>query len=459
MICPGVDGPNLAFRALEEFRFATDWEITGLRLTITKRIPVAAGMAGGSSDAAAALRLAAQASGFAIPPDLPMRLGADVTVMIDAERALMTGAGEHVEPLPGAEAALIVVPLDAALSAGEVYRAFDAHFTPRTPEELEAAAAAHPRHRRFELVNDLEGPPRARCARDRPRARGAARGGRRAPDGHRLRPDRLRLQRRPRRGRAAARRRLPARRRGMKFTWLAAAAALAGWLIARRHKQKRWFQIAELVAIAVAVLIGVGVIKLPNFEKVLEDAGHALGPWTYLVVGLLAFLETGAFLGFIAPGETAVIVGGLVAGQGQISLLALIAIVWACCLLGDAVSYEIGQRKGRAWLLKYGGRLQITEERLDQVEQLLNSHGAVMIIVGRFLGFVRPLIPFIAGAITDAVPALLPLRRARRRRVVDHVLHARLPLLALDRQAHHVRLARPVRARHAGGRDRGDRRR
>ena len=49
------------------------------------------------------------------------------------------------------------------------------------------------------------------------------------------------------------------------------------------------------------------------------------------------------------------IVGGLVAGQGQISLLALIAIVWACCLLGDAVSYEIGQRKGRAWLLKYGG--------------------------------------------------------------------------------------------------------
>jgi undecaprenyl-diphosphatase len=184
----------------------------------------------------------------------------------------------------------------------------------------------------------------------------------------------------------------------VKFTWLAFAAALAGWLVARRHKQKRWFQIAELVAIAAAVLIGVGVIKLPNFEKVLEDVGKALGPWTYAVVGLLAFLETGAFLGFIAPGETAVIVGGLVAGQGQISLLALIAIVWACCLLGDAVSYEIGQRKGRRWLLKYGGRLQITEERLDQVERLLNSHGAVMIIVGRFLGFVRPLSPFIAGA-------------------------------------------------------------
>ena len=42
------------------------------------------------------------------------------------------------------------------------------------------------------------------------------------------------------------------------------------------------------------------------------------------------------------------IVGGLVAGQGQISLLALIAIVWACCVLGDLTSYELGRRKGRA---------------------------------------------------------------------------------------------------------------
>ena len=120
-------------------------------------------MAGGSSDAAAALRLAAQASGFAIPPDLPMRLGADVTVMLDAERALMTGAGEHVEPLPAPQPRLIVVPLDAALGAGEVYRAFDALGTPRTPDELEAAAAAHPR-RRASSPSTTSRPPRARSA-------------------------------------------------------------------------------------------------------------------------------------------------------------------------------------------------------------------------------------------------------------------------------------------------------
>jgi undecaprenyl-diphosphatase len=191
----------------------------------------------------------------------------------------------------------------------------------------------------------------------------------------------------------------------VKFTWLLAAVALAGWLIVRRHKQHRWVQVAEVVVIAGALLVGFGVVHLPNFEHLLEDAGQALGTWTYLVVGLLAFLETGAFLGFIAPGETAVIVGGLVAGQGQISLLVLIAIVWTACVLGDLTAFEIGRRLGRGWLLKYGTRLQITEERLQTVESFMAKRGAVFIVFGRFLGLVRPLIPFTAGA------SRMPLRR------------------------------------------------
>jgi 4-diphosphocytidyl-2-C-methyl-D-erythritol kinase len=162
VICPGVDGENLALRALRDFRAATGWDGPPQRLEIAKRIPVAAGMAGGSSDAAAALRLAAQASGLAVPPELAMRLGADVPVMLAGTRALVTGAGEHVEPLPGAAPPLIVVPLDAELSAGAVYRAFDALATPRSEEELEHAAERI-RAGAFEHVNDLEGPARALC--------------------------------------------------------------------------------------------------------------------------------------------------------------------------------------------------------------------------------------------------------------------------------------------------------
>jgi membrane protein DedA with SNARE-associated domain/membrane-associated phospholipid phosphatase len=184
----------------------------------------------------------------------------------------------------------------------------------------------------------------------------------------------------------------------VKWGWIVAACILSGWLVARRHRQKRWLQALELVAIAAALLIGFGVIHLPKLEKLLEDVGTALGPWTYLLVGFLAFAETGAFLGFIAPGETAVIVGGLVAGQGKISLLVLIAVVWVCAVLGDITSFELGRRRGRDWLLRHGERLKITEERLEQVERFFEQRGALTIVVGRFLGFVRPLLPFIAGA-------------------------------------------------------------
>ena len=121
-----------------------------------------------------------------MPDDVPMRLGADVTVMLRGERALMTGAGEFVEPLPGEKPPLIVVPIDAALGAGEVYREFDAHDTPRTPEELDAAAEAL-RHGVFEPVNDLEPAARRLCPLIDRALAGAARGRRRAADGHRLR--------------------------------------------------------------------------------------------------------------------------------------------------------------------------------------------------------------------------------------------------------------------------------
>jgi len=162
VICPAVAGDNLAARAVAEFRAATGWDGPPQRITIEKRIPIAAGMAGGSSDAAAALKLIAQVSGLAIPKDLPMRLGADVTVMLEATRSLMTGAGEHVEPIAGAKPPLIVVPLDAELSAALVYREFDARDTPRGAEELKAAAQEI-RAGRFAYSNDLEAAARRLC--------------------------------------------------------------------------------------------------------------------------------------------------------------------------------------------------------------------------------------------------------------------------------------------------------
>jgi membrane protein DedA with SNARE-associated domain/membrane-associated phospholipid phosphatase len=190
--------------------------------------------------------------------------------------------------------------------------------------------------------------------------------------------------------------------------WLAGAVALALYLGARRGSHGRVFLALGAVAAVGAGLIGLGVIELPNTEKLIEDVGKALGKWTYLFVGVMAFLETGAFVGLVAPGETTVIVGGLVAGQGQISLLVLIAIVWTCAVLGDVTSYMLGRRLGRDFMVRHGGRVKITEERLEHVEAFFDRRGGMTILIGRFIGLVRAIAPFIAGASRMPLRKFLP---------------------------------------------------
>ena len=106
LVCPGVPGrpeENLAARALRVFRRRTGWQAPPLRLTVEKRIPLAAGLAGGSADAAAALRLARAASGLgdeALLLDIARGLGADVPAQVEPGRWLASGAGERLERLP-----------------------------------------------------------------------------------------------------------------------------------------------------------------------------------------------------------------------------------------------------------------------------------------------------------------------------------------------------------------------
>jgi membrane protein DedA with SNARE-associated domain len=191
----------------------------------------------------------------------------------------------------------------------------------------------------------------------------------------------------------------------LRPAWLAGAAALAIYLVVRRRQHGKVVLAAGWLAVLGAALVGTGVIGLPDVEKLLADAGEALGKWTYLLVGLLAYLETGAFIGLVAPGETTVIVGGVVAGQGEISLLLLIGIVWTCAVLGDLTSYALGRRLGREFILRHGGRVKITEERLEQVEGFFDRRGGSTILVGRFIGLVRAIAPFVAGS------AHMPLRK------------------------------------------------
>jgi 4-diphosphocytidyl-2-C-methyl-D-erythritol kinase len=173
LICPGVPGDaaeNLAARALRAFRASTGWDAPPLRLRIVKRIPVAAGLAGGSADAAAALRLASRASGLGdeqLLRELAAQLGADVPAQVRPGRWLASAAGERLQELPPPSGALglLVLPLDGGLSTAAVFAEADRLGLPRKPEELRermlalrrATASAEPLSAEGELLaNDLQ---------------------------------------------------------------------------------------------------------------------------------------------------------------------------------------------------------------------------------------------------------------------------------------------------------------
>jgi membrane protein DedA with SNARE-associated domain/membrane-associated phospholipid phosphatase len=135
-----------------------------------------------------------------------------------------------------------------------------------------------------------------------------------------------------------------------------------------------------------------------NLDKLIQDLSKSLGSWTYLLVGGLAFLETGAFVGLIAPGEFTVLLGGAVASHGDVSLPVIIGVTWFCAFAGDSASFLLGARLGRGFLVRHGERFRITDARLKQVEDYFARYGGRTILIGRFIGLVRALAPFIAGS-------------------------------------------------------------
>ncbi|HYG97115.1 MAG TPA: DedA family protein, partial [Solirubrobacterales bacterium] len=135
-----------------------------------------------------------------------------------------------------------------------------------------------------------------------------------------------------------------------------------------------------------------------DLQGLLEDVSETLGAWTYLLVGFFAFAETGAFIGLVVPGETTMLIGGAVAGQGAVDVYLLMAIAWFAAWLGDTTSFFLGRRLGREFVLTHGARVGITEERFEKVEGYFDRHGGKTIFIGRWISLVRALAPFIAGS-------------------------------------------------------------
>jgi 4-diphosphocytidyl-2-C-methyl-D-erythritol kinase len=172
VLCPGVEGPNLAAAALRAFREATGWDGPPVRLEIDKRIPVAGGMGGGSADAAAALRLAGEASGLAdrrLLEDIAATLGSDVAGQIRGGLVLATGEGSRLRPLSvSLPYSVVVLPIDAALPTADVYAEADRLGLARETLDLARAltrmqAALSAETILEHLHNDLQDAARSLC--------------------------------------------------------------------------------------------------------------------------------------------------------------------------------------------------------------------------------------------------------------------------------------------------------
>ena len=167
-----------------------------------------------------------------------------------------------------------------------------------------------------------------------------------------------------------------------------------------------------LLPLALAVAAGYYFISQElghlDLQGLLEDISEVLGAWTYLLVGVFAFAETGAFVGLVVPGETIMLLGGAVAGQGAIDIYLLIAIAWFAAWLGDTTSFFIGRRLGRGFVLHHGPRVGISNERFEKVEDYFARHGGKTIFIGRWISLVRAFAPFIAGSSGMRYRAFVP---------------------------------------------------
>lgn len=117
----------------------------------------------------------------------------------------------------------------------------------------------------------------------------------------------------------------------------------------------------------------------------------------YTVVGGLAFAEAAIFVGFVLPGETAVILGGVLAYRHSVSLLLMLVVVVAAAIIGDSVGYEVGRRFGsRILTMKIFDKHQ---EAIETGKRRLHQFGGRAVFLGRFTAFLRAVMPGMAGTV------------------------------------------------------------
>lgn len=135
-----------------------------------------------------------------------------------------------------------------------------------------------------------------------------------------------------------------------------------------------------------------------HIDQHLVDIIEMFGNWSYAILFLIVFVETGIVIFPFLPGDSLLFASGAFASQGAFNLGGLLLIFFAAAVIGDTVNYHIGKKVGKVirpdtWF----GKL-INQEKMDKAEAFFNKHGGKTIIFARFMPFIRTFAPFVAGA-------------------------------------------------------------
>jgi membrane protein DedA with SNARE-associated domain len=178
-----------------------------------------------------------------------------------------------------------------------------------------------------------------------------------------------------------------------------AALLIAASVWRLRQGRRRRALLAVSGAVLLIVFAAGGGIGLPDGEKAVDRAADGLDGWIYPFAIAMAFFETTIPpITLVYPGEWGLMLCGAIAGAGRADIVPLLAIGWLVSALGDSVTFLLGRRLGRPFLLRTGSGIGLTKERLAGVDRWFDRYGPFAACFGRLLPLVRPFGPFLAGA-------------------------------------------------------------
>jgi membrane-associated protein len=132
-----------------------------------------------------------------------------------------------------------------------------------------------------------------------------------------------------------------------------------------------------------------------HFDKYLPGIIDTYGIWTYLILFVIIFCETGLVVMPYLPGDSLLFVAGAMAGSGYLNVEILLISLFIAAVVGDTVNYWIGNTAGMKVLEK--NYCLVRRDHLEKTQEYFARYGGITIVIARFIPFIRTFAPFLAG--------------------------------------------------------------